>query len=54
MPNAIRPRSWWRAAWARPRMPKVNLRLTAVLPIAVTSRLTAFAAWALIACRRSR
>ena len=54
MANAIRPRTWWRAAWVRPRMPKVTRRLTAVLATAVSSRLTAFAACAATTLRRSR
>ena len=54
MPNAIRPRTWWRAACIRPRMPKVTRRLTAVLATAVRSRLIAFAACAAITPRNSR
>ena len=54
MPNAISPRTWCRAACARPLIPNVTRRLAAVFATAVTSRLMAFAACAAMAVRSRR
>ncbi len=43
MANTMRPSTWWRATSRGPPTPKVNRRLAAVLPIAVSSSATRFA-----------